>query len=237
MSVTAVLLWYLVSTLAGWLCFPLTFRIFQNLPGKGYAFSRILGLLLWGYAFWLLVSLGILRNNLVGQWVALALVAALALGAGMKDKFQTLRAFIRREWRLILAVEGVFLFSFVGFAFFRGTSPAIRGTEKPMELAFLNAILRSETFPPQDPWLSGYGISYYYFGYVLAALLTRLTGTISTVAYNLAQALWFALIASGAYGLAADLLAHRRDVETTARPIPSWARLYIGFRVISMSLK
>ncbi len=43
-----------------------------------------------------------------------------------------------------------------------------------MELAFINAILRSPAFPPHDPWLSGYAISYYYFGYVLVAMIARL---------------------------------------------------------------
>ena len=59
------------------------------------------------------------------------------------------------------------------------------GTEKPMELAFINAIMRSPTFPPSDPWLSGYAISYYYFGYVLVALLAKLTALPGAVAFNL----------------------------------------------------
>ena len=45
-----------------------------------------------------------------------------------------------------------------------------------MEMAFINGILRSAHFPPQDPWLSGYGISYYYGGYVLSAMLTLASG-------------------------------------------------------------
>ena len=78
-----------------------------------------------------------------------------------------------------------------------------------MELAFLNGILRSESFPPLDPWLSGYGISYYYFGYVMIALLTTLTGAATSVAFNLANALWFALVAAGSYSILYNLLAAR----------------------------
>jgi uncharacterized membrane protein len=66
-----------------------------------------------------------------------------------------------------------------------------------MELAFINAILRSPTFPPHDPWLSGFSISYYYFGYVLTAMLAKFTGTLGSVAFNLMLALIFALSASG----------------------------------------
>jgi uncharacterized membrane protein len=45
-----------------------------------------------------------------------------------------------------------------------------------MEFAFLNAVGRSATFPPVDPWLSGFAISYYYFGYVMTSVLARLSG-------------------------------------------------------------
>ena len=213
--------WILGTTLIGWLCLPLTHKIFRNLPGKGYAFSRAVGLLLWGFIHWLLVSVGILKNTLTGQIIVLAALTAVSVGILYITGFRDFTKWLRLNWRLVLSVELVFLVSFAAFAVFRSTSPGITGTEKPMELAFLNGILRSETFPPQDPWLSGYGISYYYFGYVMVAMLARLTGTPSAVAYNLAQALWFGLIAVGAYGLLADLLAKRHQTKRHLR----WALL------------
>lgn len=213
---TAALGWYLGTTLIGWLCFPLTYKLFRNLPGKGLAFSRAVGLLLWGFGFWLPVSMGVLKNTLTGQWIVLLALVLLSLGVGYKTGLRQLFQWVRGHWRMALAVELVFLAAFGAFAVFRTTSPEITGTEKPMELAFLNGILRSETFPPQDPWLAGYPISYYYFGYVMVALLTRLTGVPAAVGYNLAQALWFALIAVGAYGLLVDLLA-RRNKEAATR--------------------
>ena len=45
-----------------------------------------------------------------------------------------------------------------------------------MEIGFLNGVLNSPRFPPLDPWLAGYAISYYYFGYVMMAVMTRFTG-------------------------------------------------------------
>ena len=209
--------WVLGTTLIGWLCLPLTQKIFRNLPGKGYAFSRAVGLLLWGFFHWLLVSIGILKNTLTGQIIVLAALTVASVWALYRTGFRDFTQWLRLNWRLVLSVELVFLVSFAVFAVFRSTSPGITGTEKPMELAFLNGILRSETFPPQDPWLSGYGISYYYFGYVMVAMLARLTGTPSAAAYNLAQALWFGLIAIGAYGLLADLLAKRHQTKRHLR--------------------
>jgi YYY domain-containing protein len=199
--------WFAAVTLLGWSCFPLTARIFRKLPGRGFAFSRPLGLLIWGILFWLLTSWGILNNDLLGQSIALGVVLLLSIISTIKWGLKDIRCWLGLHWRMVLSVESVFLVAFVAFAVFRATSPAVIGTEKPMELAFLNAVLRSKGFPPHDPWLSGYPISYYYFGYVLVAMLTRLTGTASTSAFNLAQAVWFAMVAAGSYGLLVDLFA------------------------------
>ena len=98
-------------------------------------------------------------------------------------------------------------------AFVRASNPEVTtaGGEKWMEVAFINAIMHSPTFPPHDPWLSGYAISYYYFGYVMAAMLAELTAVSAPVAHNLMLSSIFALSAVGAYGLLYDLLsAYRR---------------------------
>jgi uncharacterized membrane protein len=89
-----------------------------------------------------------------------------------------------------------------------------------MELAFVNAILNSPTFPPHDPWLSGYAISYYYFGYVLVAMLAKLVGTPGSIAFNIALGMVFALSAVGTYGLVYSLLAarHKPDAGSEAHP-------------------
>jgi YYY domain-containing protein len=91
-----------------------------------------------------------------------------------------------------------------------------------MEYMFLNSILRSPSFPLQDAWLSGHAISYYYLGYFLAAILTRLAGTPPAVAFNLSLALWFGLAASAAFGLLLELitLVERRHSEGAQKDPP-----------------
>ena len=81
-------------------------------------------------------------------------------------------------------------------------------------MAFINAILRSTGFRPMTPGFTGYAISYYYFGYVMAAMLIRVTGTwlaLATIWWLLCV---FALTAGAAYGLLFDLLSlHAKDAE------------------------
>lgn len=115
-------------------------------------------------------------------------------------------AFLKERWRLLVITEGVFLVGLAAFAVFRAYSPDIAGTEKPMEFAFVNAILRSRTFPPHDPWMSGYAISYYYFGYVMMAMLTRLSGISSGISFNLMGSTLFALGLSGSFTLVYNMV-------------------------------
>ena len=205
--------WYLLISLVGLAALPLTFRFFPRLSSRGYAFTRVLGLLLWGFLFWLLGSLGILQNNLGGQVIAFLLLTGISMWAGFNGGWQQLREWLKVNARNVLAMELLFFGLFLFWTLIRGMNPEVAYTEKPMELAFINSILKSPSFPPQDPWLSGYGISYYYFGYVLIAMLTRASGVASAIAFNLSSALWFALTALAAYGVVFDLLsawqAHR----------------------------
>ncbi len=198
--------WYFLLILLGWLTFPLTFRLFRRLPGRGYTLSRILGLLLWGFGFWLLTNLGLLQNLPGGILFGLGALVAVSVWAGW-GHWREIWDWVKTNWRLILAAELVFLIAFGFMAFVRSANPDATGTEKPMELAFINAIMHSETFPPHDPWLSGYAISYYHFGYILAAMLAKVTSTSGGVAFNLMLTSVFAMSATGAYGVLYNLLS------------------------------
>lgn len=209
------LLWYLVSSVSGWLAFPLAHHFLPALPDRGYSISRALGWLLWGYFFWLFASLGLLRNETSGILLAGSMVATASAWTLRKGRWRELLTWLRGRIGLIVSVELVFLVAFFGYAVVRAANPDATGTEKPMELAFINAIIHSPDFPPHDPWLSGYAISYYYFGYVLVALLAKITGTLGSVAFNLGIVLVFALCAISSYGLLYNLLQARRAAGST----------------------
>jgi len=50
---TQLFAWYLVVQLCGLVALPLTLRLFANLPDRGYAFAKSLGIFLVGLLFWL----------------------------------------------------------------------------------------------------------------------------------------------------------------------------------------
>lgn len=220
------LIWYLLLSGLGALAFPIAYRVFKMLPGRGFALARPLGLLLGGYLFWLPASLQIFQNDSGGRWAGVLLLAGLSLFAG-RGQWKEMRAWLSERRGLVFTTEGLFLLLFAAWAVFRATNPAAVGTEKPMELAFINAILRSPTFPPHDPWLSGYAISYYHFGYILTAFLAGLGGIPGSVAFNLALSSWFALAGTAAYGVLYEILAERRRGRAHA-----WALLAPFFLLI-----
>src|SRR5512146_1510721 len=211
----AFISWYVILTLLGWLTFPLVYSLFPALADRGYSLARAAGLLLWGYLYWLLNSLGLMQNNAGGVLFGLLLVAGVSLasffvhGSTFDTRKREILAWLRSNRGLVIGVEVLFLLAFAFLAFIRAGNPELDNAEKPMELMFINAILRSPTFPPHDSWLSGYAISYYYFGYVMTAMLAMLTGLTGSLAHNLMTALIFALAAIGAYGLLYNLLAAR----------------------------
>jgi len=208
------LVWLLALALMGVIAFPLGFVAFRRMRDRGYILSKTLGLLLVGYLSWLLPSLKVLpftRGTIAGVIVALA--AASALVAWRQR--EALGLYLRARWRLLAANELLFLGFFLLFWLIRRANPDLwhpaMGGEKPMDFAYLNAVIKSTTFPAYDPWFAGGYLNYYYLGLVMVATLIKFTGILPTVAYNLAIPTFFALTAMGASCVAFNLIPAGED--------------------------
>ena len=205
-----VLIWLLVLELIGLAAFPLLFRMLPSLPDRGFALAKTLALLLVAYVAWLLGSLHLLAFTPASVWLCAGLLIAAGGVVGWRSRAELL-AFARRRRTALLVAEGLFLLAFLGFVLIRALNPDLwhpaRGGEKPMDLAFLTAVLKSDAFPAYDPWFAGGYINYYYFGFVFVGALIHLTGIVPTTAYNLAVPTLFALTALGAWGVAYNLVA------------------------------
>ena len=223
---------YLVVQLMTLAALPLATRFFAVLPDRGFSCARLLGILLTGYILWLGYSFGILRNEIGGAWLAFGIVAGISAAAwwsqhpSRNDRVEAepngavgrsrraLRQPILPSWRYILIFELLFLIAFAAWAWVRAYDPAANHTEQPMDLMFMNSIRASATYPPQDAWLAGYPISYYYFGYWMLNMVGLMAGQSPAIVYNLGQACWYGLLISGAFGVSYNLLAVGRRFWT-----------------------
>lgn len=204
--------WYLTVQLVAAAMLPLTLRWLGALPDRGYSLNKIAGIVLVGVVFWLGYAYGLLRNERGGAWIALLLVGAVAWGTGRAAVAAWGRE-VREQgkWRVLLVTEVLFAAAYLFWCVVRMYDPAADHTEQPMDLMFMNSIWASATFPPQDAWLAGYSVSYYYLGYWLITTIGRLANLAPAVAYNLAQATWYGLLWLGCLGVVTNLLAWRFD--------------------------
>jgi uncharacterized membrane protein len=200
--VGSIFVWWLLITIFSIGALPITIKVFQFLPDRGYGFSKPLGLVLVGLLAWLI---GFLHFSELTILLAITFVFGFSFLLLMKFKDEIIDALAERK-RYILIIELFFIFIFILFAFFRMYNPDISGSEKFMDMAFLNALSRAHLMPPYDPWMSGdYTISYYYFGYFLMAMFLKLSHSAPAVGFNLSLAMLFALSGIGVFTLLYNL--------------------------------
>ena len=204
----AAVVWWLVVSGLGWLAFPLLSACLPTLRDRGYGLARLVGLLVVAYGTWLAASVHLFPNTRATITRMVALLALVGGGVGWQ-RWNELKGFVRERWRTIVVVEALFAALFGLWLIVRMLQPdlwhPVVGGEKPMDFAYLNAVMKSTWFPPYNPWLSGTWINYYYFGFVIVGSLIQLVGTVPAVAYNLAVPLVFALMGTGAFSVAYNL--------------------------------
>jgi YYY domain-containing protein len=181
-----ILMWILTVEVLGLACLPLLRAFFENRRDAALL-SRPVGLALVAYLGWALSlskSLGFGRGTLL---LALALIGIASFfvwrsprrtGATPKPLWGPEEKHAALFFWLPTAV----------FMLIRAAVPEVLGAEKFMDLAFFNSLTRSGAMPPADPWMSGHTINYYYWGYLLAAALAKISAVPTFVSYNLAVA-------------------------------------------------
>ncbi|MFZ5858091.1 MAG: DUF2298 domain-containing protein [Chloroflexota bacterium] len=229
--------WYLFIFLLGLVTYPITRRVLPGLADKGYALSRVLGLVIFAYAAWLLGSLGVpVSRGLLG-----IIFGAMTLVGAWQAWVQ--REALASEWksnrRMFIIVEGVFLSLFLLDLFIRLGNPDLwhpfKGGERPMDFSYFNAVIKSTIFPPYDPWFAGGYINYYYYGFVLVGMPVKLLGIVPTIAYNMILPTLFALVGIGAFTIGFNLVEGRRSKVESQR-MTFDIRLLTGFAATALAL-
>jgi len=178
-------LWLFILEVLSFVNLPLTFIIFKNSKDKGYAFSKIIGILVFSFIAW--YSSFLIKYNF-GLVFSLLLTLCINIYVFKSQKI----SFDKRYAKII---EIIFLSSFVVFCLIRSFTPAAEGLEKLFDMSLINGILQSEKMPPKDPWYSGYNINYYYFGHFIVATLTKMSFLPSYVTFNLSLATIYSILA------------------------------------------
>ncbi len=195
--------WWFISVLIGAVSFPISFVLFRKSHDKGYMFSKAIGIFLISYFSWLF---GHFIFSTISIIAVAALLTALSVYIFVKERKEILE-FLGNKIALVIIAELFYLLIFLVYALFRMYQPDIIGTEKFMDFAFMNSISKADKMPPYDPWMFGKGlhISYYYFGYVMMAIMFKLTGIPNGVGFNLALTYIVAMSALTMVGLLYNL--------------------------------
>ena len=195
-----ILVWLIIIELIGLIIFPISFHLFPMLKDRGFAVSKTLGILSISYLAWLLSVSRLVPNTQVTLWAIVLILFSVSCCVAWNSRKQLL-TFIRFEYTTLISIEFIFLTVFIFWIVYRAVDPSINNTEQPMDFAFLNASIRTFFGSPEDPWLRGESISYYYFGYWMMSVLSKLSGIQSSITYNLSLALIPSLAASSIFAL------------------------------------
>ena len=202
-----IIAWLLVLWALSLVGFPLASGVcgLGRLADRGWAVSRVLGLLLLAWIAWIGGTIGIVPNSTAGIAGVLVMLGVAAGWLAYRQRVE-LGDFFRRRWTVVATTELLFLAMFALWASVISEVSGINHTEKPMDFGILNAIAHADAFPPEDQWLSGHSIAYYYGGHQMAAALATLTGVATDKAYNLALATVPAMLGAGLLGLVYNIL-------------------------------
>lgn len=180
---------YFVFFLFGFIGLPFVKKIIISKP-LAFIVAKPIGLLLFGYAIWLLSYLHILnyQNHLL-----ILILFLICVAAGLffsKDFFKNINFQEKNSWfKKLLFAEGFAFLTYLAYLFLRSYNGAINGTERFMDMALLSASGKTNYFPFIDPWYAGHTVNYYYYGSYLESLISNLARVPYNVSYNLALGL------------------------------------------------
>ena len=178
MDLQVLIIWYVAFILFGVIGLPFTSKIFHDWKDKGYVLAKFVGLFLVTMPLWFLASLKIVQFTQLSTWVFFTIALVISCFLLYKKKFT-----INRQ---MIFEEVIFLVVLFIWASIRTYNSQIEGTEKFMNLAFMNSIFRSTYFPPADVWYTGGTINYYYLGHYMYTFIAKMLSISTGYVYNLA---------------------------------------------------
>ncbi|HET7142943.1 MAG TPA: DUF2298 domain-containing protein, partial [Anaerolineales bacterium] len=227
-----VLIWYAFIFVLGLFAYPIARLALPGIRQYSYPLGRIVGLALLAWISWMGGSVGVPYSR-ISISVAFAVIAVTGLSLWMMRKDQ-----FKDDWnsnrRFFVLMEILFFVFFLIDLLIRIGNPDLwhpsKGGERPMDFSYFNAVLKSTSFPPYDPWYAGGYINYYYYGFVLVGTPVKLLGVVPSIAYNFILPTWFALVAVGAFAIGWNLFDDSSERTTVV------GRLNTGLAASTMTV-
>lgn len=111
----------------------------------------------------------------------------------------------KRELFVFIGIELLTYVIYLFLVYIRTYKTDIFGTEKLMDVALINAIMKQNHLPIENPWLSGFFMNYYYFGHFILGMFQYIFQIPTAVGYNLAISLFGIWIVQAGYLVAKKL--------------------------------
>ncbi len=211
--------WWLIFFFLGLISFPLVSRILNIFFDKGWIASKVFSWILLSFIVFVLGYFHLLPFTQSSVLFVILLILIIMLLISKKKGLNEYRQVIRENAKVFVFEEILFFLSLAAWSLIRGFQPNIEGLEKFMDFGFVNSILRSEFFPPQDMWFAGESINYYYFGHLQGAVVTKLSGIDSAYTYNLLLGTIFAFAFSLTFSLSANLVFLLKKANNSLKKI------------------
>ncbi|MDP4010184.1 MAG: DUF2298 domain-containing protein [Candidatus Shapirobacteria bacterium] len=201
-----IIFWWLNIFFLSTLSWPFVFTFFNKLWDKGYVFSKIISISILTYVLFVFGILKVLPFTTSSICLLIFAFIIFDFWLLKKQGFEKFLSILKQKYPVFIFEEILFLLILVAWSFVRGFAPDIEGLEKFMDWGFVNSILRSTYMPPIDIWFAGQPINYYYFGQLIFAFITKMSGISSAITYNLSIATVCALTFVSSFSISSNLV-------------------------------
>lgn len=198
--------WYIAIQILGIAGFILGYKLFIPLKHRGFCISKISGMFLFSTLAWFICNkkLAILPYSSFSLYLILLIIGGFTYYTFKQNK-EEITNYLKNNKKYLIYLEIGFLISFLLLVLLRTYTPNIEGTEKPLEFVVFNSILRADYMPPEDVWVSGHLLNYYYLGQFIFSCIIKLTFINPSVAFNLIAPTVLSLVLIATFGFIYEL--------------------------------
>jgi len=189
-----LLAWLIIFVGFSTIGLALWLKLFGSIRPPDYLIAKLVGLFVFFGLCWLIgysQLITLTQLNLLFLWILAVLLAVVYL----YQKKPSL------SWQHWLISEQILLALLLVFLITKGFYPTVIDGEKPMEMMMLSSVMKAGHLPPEDAWLAGQPLNYYYFGYFVFGSIAKIIGASSFLSFAFGEASIWVLTIIGLFWL------------------------------------